>query len=250
MNDFDSTGKKTNLQVSNVSISLIKSNCNRSEMYRTHFVEKFASSEHIHIGEEVTMYLTLPNGLQLSFGEITALSGDFYGVPEHPIIDQGEKSENIARGRRERFMAAYSTLAHAIYEDIKKEVDKILEIMQEERNAVDAALKDGKPPSEALEKLGNTLSEKWDTLTGGIWILGKPIKFGRYMNIAVSNYDHFVPSVKDAYLVGHELAIEKARDASKGNSSEEKERILQEAYSIDAFACHFLTDSFASGHMR
>jgi hypothetical protein len=29
-----------------------------------------------------------------------------------------------------------------------------------------------------------------------------------------------------------------------------REKLLFEAYSIDAFACHFLTDAFATGHMR
>lgn len=123
-------------------------------------------------------------------------------------------------------MVVYFILVYVIYEDIKKEVDKILEIMQEEWNVVDVVLKDGKFFSEVLEKFGNILSEKWDILIGGIWILGKLIKFGRYMNIVVSNYDYFVLLVKDVYLVGYELVIEKVRDVSKGKIFEEKERIF------------------------
>ena len=71
------------------------------------------------------------------------------------------------------------------------------------------------------------------------------------MKLAENNHDHFQPYAKDAYIVGHELALEKAREASKvGNQEEKILRLLEEAYSIDAFACHFLTDSFSSGHLR
>ena len=69
------------------------------------------------------------------------------------------------------------------------------------------------------------------------------------MSLASNNFDHFMPFAREAYEVGHKLALEKAREASHAASGSE-ELILQEAYSIDAFACHFLTDSFASGHIR
>ena len=31
--------------------------------------------------------LTLPNGVRLSFGNIIAMAGDYYGIPNAPIID-------------------------------------------------------------------------------------------------------------------------------------------------------------------
>ena len=70
--------------------------------------------------------LRLPNGLELSFGQIIALAGDFYGVPEHLIIDPTEKAEKVSSGRRKRFIAAYSTLANANYKLIKEELDQLL----------------------------------------------------------------------------------------------------------------------------
>ena len=206
-------------------------------------VEYFISCEHEHIGNGIRLPkpgrgvgpsaqrpLTLPNGLKLSYGQIIALAGDFYGVPEEPIVDPTEKPNERVSGRCKRFMAAYSTLAH---DHIKEEVDQILKIMTEEKSAIE-----------------DELVEKWDKITGGKWIFGVPVVFGRVMKLAQNNYDHFMPSAKDAYLIGHQIALEKAKLASKAGTLEQQTKMLDEAYSVDAFACHFLTDSFSSGHLR
>ena len=105
-------------------------------------------------------------------------------------------------------------------------------------------------PKDAYENLGNSLVKKWDEVTGGTWVFEVPVISGRMMKLAQNNHDHFLPYAKDAYIAGHELALEKAREASKVGNQENKIRLLEEAYSIDAFACHFLTDSFSSGHLR
>lgn len=248
--------------------------------------EEFESAEHENIGNKVTLrfpvanqsagtpeleilgaekLLRLPNGLKLTFGQIIALAGDFYGVPKHPIIDPSEMHDaEKATGRRRRFIAAYDTLANANFKDIKKELDQILKIMTKERKAIEVALEsqEGKVAisdddgnvrivaKDVYEKLGNSLVKKWDTITGGKWILGVPIIFGRMMKLAENNHDHFLPFAKHAYLTGHELAMEKSKEASEVEQHESKMRLLEEAYSIDAFACHFLTDSFSSGHLR
>ena len=95
-------------------------------------------------------------------------------------------------GRRERFIAAYSTLANADYKHIKMELNQILKIMTKERSELETALecKEGKVtisdddgnicmvPSEVYEKLGNSLVEKWDEVTGGTWVFGVPLIFG------------------------------------------------------------------------
>ena len=212
--------------------------------------------------------LRLPNGLKLTFGQIIALAGDFYGVPAHPIIDPKEQPPaNVSAGRRNRFLAAYDTLANENINDVKKELDQILNIMTVERKAVEAVLEkktegvtmvaindeDGGiriVPKDVYDKLGNSLVEKWDEVTGGYWMKGLPIIFGRIMKLAENNHDHFLPFAKEAYETGHALALEKARKASKVEDQDEKIKGLEEAYSIDAFACHFFTDSFSSGHLR
>ena len=90
-----------------------------------------------------------------------------------------------------------------------------------------------------------------DEITGGVWFLGIPVIKGRKLELAENNYDHFLPYAKDAYLTGHQLAKEKAREASQyPRDPELRKKLLHEALSMEAFACHFLTDSFASGHIR
>ena len=190
--------------------------------------EFFAAPEHSFIGTRIILekeehrQLTLPNGVQIKFEHIIALAGDFYGIPEQPIIDPMLEEDS---GRYQRFLAAYNTLARAP-EDKVEELRKLIAITDKE--------------------IGN---RKQDEITGGKWLGGIPVKEGRMLRLAKNNHDHFLPHAKSAYLTGHLLAMEKAKEASKSDITEQ-EKLLHEAYSIDAFACHFLTDSFASGHIR
>lgn len=174
--------------------------------------------------------LKLPNGVEIKFEHIIALAGDYFGIPEQPVIDPliWEMNE-VDPGRPHRFLGAYNTLARAPKEKIQDELERLLAALGKEIEA------------------GKSLSSKeWDKITGGKWIGGLPIIHGRMLELAENNYDHFPPYAKDAYLTGHQLAIDKAREASKNDAKS----ILHEAFSLDAFACHFLTDSFASGHIR
>ena len=67
---------------------------------------------------------------------------------------------------------------------------------------------------------------------------------------ARNSHDHFLPHSRDAYLTGHQLALEKAREASRANTADGKSNLLLDAYYIEAFACHFLIDCFCNGHIR
>ena len=105
-------------------------------------------------------------------------------------------------------------------------------------------------PKDMYDKLCTSLVKKWDKVTGGKWVRGVPLIFGRFMKLAANNYDHFLPFAEHAYLAGHELALEKAEKRPAKLDIEERIRHLEEAYSIDAFARYFLTDSFSSGHLK
>lgn len=108
--------------------------------------------------------------------------------------------------------------------------------MTEEKNQIEAALEcqegsvtisdnDGHVcmvPKDVYEKLGNSLVKEWDELTGGKWIFEVPVISGRMMKLAENSQDHFLPYAKDAYVAGHELALEKAREASKAGSQEKR----------------------------
>ena len=183
----------------------------------------FCPFEHKFIGERIELkqddlhYLKLPNGLEMTFGQIIALAGDFYGIPKHPIIDPSKGMNESDSERQQRFLAAYNSLAREPKLELQEELNK--EITR-------------------IRRKGER-----------IWLKGVTIQHGRIYKLAEYNHDHFVPYSKDAYLTGHQLALDKARQANKYGGNERK-ALLHEAYSLDAFACHFLTDSFASGHMR
>ena len=194
--------------------------------------EPFNSSiEHPKIGEKIHLkdefrIMNLPNGVEIKFEEIIGFAGDLYGLPENPIVDPFKEEEDF--NRKQRFRDAYDTLARAPKDELQKELDRLLAFFKKER---------------VLD------SETSDEITGGIWFLGIPIK--QMLDLAENNHDHFLPYAKDAYLTGQQLAIEKAREASQyPRDPASRKKLLHEAFSMEAFSCHFLTDSFASGHIR
>ena len=179
--------------------------------------------------------LTLPNGVQVTFGAIVALAGDFFGVPESPIINTALVGPNVDEdGRIQRFKDAYGTLG-SVSGNIQKVVDKLTTMIKEDQAAKNTG---GKLHSEA----------DWDL--GGTWLSGIPFKSGTMLKLAKENYDHFHPQAQQAYLVGHTLAIQTARKAAEQTNDVDKKKKLMEAYSIEAFADHFLTDCFSAGHVR
>jgi hypothetical protein len=173
--------------------------------------------------------LTLPNGIELKFGQIIALGGDFYGVSDNPIIDinTDETGSEENQRRRERFLAAYATLA------------------TKEFNANE---------TNQLNSLVTMFNEDKAVRASGEGELHSHSEYGaaspNMLSLAIKNYDHFQPQAKQAYLVGHQLAMEKARVAARETNVENKTKKLMEAYSLDAFAGHYLTDCFSSGHIR
>jgi hypothetical protein len=64
------------------------------------------------------------------------------------------------------------------------------------------------------------------------------------------NIDHFNEHAIEAHRVGHELAKMAAARAHFIKDEDQKKAMLAHAYSLEAFACHYFTDRFASGHIR
>lgn len=212
----------------------------------------FESGEHTFLGNSATLHfeggdveasarhLQLMNGLQLTYGNILALGGDFYGDPKQPISDGSTPGE-----REARFRAAFQMLAAD--ERATREVPLILQVMGEEIAAVNLALRSGRQPSAAYRALGDSLSKKWNRITGGgrLWV--PP---GRYLKLAATNWDHFVQHAILAYQAGHHAAMLVAIDAHSLDDAAERESALATAYAMNAFADHFMTDLFSAGHMR
>ena len=78
---------------------------------------------------------------------------------------------------------------------------------------------------------------------------------GTYLQLAATNWDHFTYGGRawSSYVAGHTLALRKAHEAylnKKIGGGLDYVALSLYAYSLEAFAQHFLTDMFSSGHMR
>ncbi len=85
---------------------------------------------------------------------------------------------------------------------------------------------------------------------------------GRYLRLALKNFTHFTypkgeesnktPANVYAWKSDHERALNKVNKARKLNSKGkggEAIKLLSEAMSVNAYADHFISDAFASGHL-
>jgi hypothetical protein len=206
----------------------------------------FEYGEHFWLGDSLAFTLadgtvkfgkdlpfTLSNGVVMTYGQINGLAGDFYAT-EYPI-----SYGSIPQEQQARFRDAFNTLATG-YADTPAEVKTILDLMQTEVDAINAAIKAGVDPSTIYPNLPNidvALQQatmwRWSNRTG----------MPTYLGVSQLNMDHFGEDARTAYLAGHTVACQKA---ASGTSSD----TLMAAYSMNAFADHFLEDSFSAGHMR
>lgn len=213
---------------------------------------RFEAGEHTYIGNQCMLQfemggpvrpmdhkLRLRNKLVLSYGEIVALGGDFYGDPDKPISDHDTDAG---------FYDAFNSLAAK--RESKDEATEILRIMQEEVDAVNRARREGRDPSEEYAKLGDSLSGKWNRATGGGSPFSDNLPPGRYLMLAAVNWDHFGEHAEKSYTFGHRAACKQAVKASEAPTEAERQEGLELAYAMNAFADHFLSDLFSSGHLR
>jgi hypothetical protein len=195
-------------------------------------------TEHVFIGDSIQLTLadggkrvasdipiSLPNGLTLTYSQINALSGDFYGT-KYPISDGKDDQD-----RSDRFVAAFRTLADPDPRQ-PKEANELLKVLKIEVDEVNKALKTGKDPSEAYLKVADQTKAFISITKGRKSIPG-------YLELALINWDHFGEGARIAYNTGHATAIRRAIGGD-----------LLGAYSMNAFADHFLEDSFSAGHLR
>lgn len=211
----------------------------------------FEPAEHADIGDQIKLYfylgdkgvagqkIHLPNGLALTFGDAIAM-GDFYEILGLQLSDTKTdiKKEN-------RFVLSVNSFAT----DVKTiaETEQILAVIHQEKQILDDGMRRGERPETIYEKLLGENNRQFNCITGGgcetdIWWL----KQGRYLKLSNENYDHFGDDAWQAYRIGHGVALKAALIASR----HQDRFMLEYAYAFEAFADHFLSDRFASGHMR
>lgn len=200
----------------------------------------WASGEHVLVGNHCTLpgvakgtKFDLGAGNVVSYGEVVALAGDFIGDPGAPICGSAKEEERQARFRQS-FNGLYTN---------PQQTAAILRLINEELEALNKAITSGSKPSDvykdprfgiARELLFNTITER------------------RYLNLAANNFDHFGDGALAAYKAAHACALNTAELAGKGASSAYPGRPwkLENAYAMNAFADHFLSDLFSAGHLR
>jgi hypothetical protein len=126
---------------------------------------------------------------------------------------------------------------------------------------IKAMRKIGKQPSDAYAQVGSMLDKRFNVVSGGGSFVSDWLPFGRYVQLAETNWDHFQFGGRAwaAYVAGHTLALQKATEVYKiKSSSQEKNHRIHSmilnttyySYALEGHALHFLTDMFSSGHMR
>ena len=213
--------------------------------------DKYNYAEHMFLGNDLHLtwtdgsivkaadqVLELENKVELLYGQINGLGGDFFGG--YKPICLGETDGD----RRNLFLQAYGCLGKDT-DRAPGEIERILKTRDEEVAAVKEAIETGQSTEKAYKKMATEagffgLKEEKDLQKITI---GRPswgdFQMPSYLRLAQLNLDHFGRDAHTAYNTGHHCAME---EAAKGN--------LQIAYAMNAFADHYLGDCFAAGHMR
>ncbi len=189
----------------------------------------FGSSEHLAIGESVTLRGLPANSPLLRIGltpiyfqDVVTLAGDFYADPKHAISLPGGTPSD----KTNRFKQALEKLLTADANQVRQ----ILNIIKLEYASVrHSGLPHHCYSSQLVQKDREINKIKKDVT-----------------KLLIDNSDHFYKNAADAYTIGHTYALEVAKLAGQQKDLGK----LKEAYLIDGFACHFFTDLFASGHAR
>lgn len=189
----------------------------------------FGSAEHMSIGKEVKLQglkentpLLVKGIIPIHFHDIIPLAGDFYAVYGAAVSLPG----GTLAQKNERFIQSFNTLIQADNDEIRR---VHLEVGLEYRAVSHSSLPHHCYSHGMIEKNNAIKKIKSDI-----------------DKLLIDNSDHFSRNAEEVYSIGHALALQEARKAGATGDIEG----LKRAYAMDAYACHFLTDLFAAGHIR
>lgn len=197
--------------------------------------------------------ITMPNGFQATYGEIMAYGGDMFGNSSYPISNCEDQTKAQCFQKQFAAIASKDVIRKNNCANPRLQTANLnnyislLEIKLNE--ARQAGIEDGEFYAQHEAEITRNLNK----LTCGGSFLSDYIPFGNYIKLAETNFDHFLPDALTAYQTGHRSALE---NAQKGfvkvheGRMEEALKLLELAYAENAFASHYLSDAFASGHIR
>lgn len=182
----------------------------------------------------------------LTFGQILALGGDLYAFLDRDSLNDYTRSWPEPSGVT--WLLDWNYREPPLLEDHSNAVEDTLATFERELAKLLASQDPG---------------GIWDAIKDGAT---SEFPFRRYTALAAVNYCHFGAQPPNgtydqdhnealqAYLYYHRRALAKAEVAGMWPDAPDalpiKQRKLLEALVEDAFGCHFLTDLFASGHIR
>jgi hypothetical protein len=231
--------------------------------------------------------IRLPNGIELTYGQIVALSGDFYRSPEALLAAPAQELNQIlAVMERERAQAAAGP-DHAPTADEVNDNNAAYELATTGHDRQGYRI-------ETLAGDRDGTGAHGEVREGEHVESGAPGAQAGFLDLASENAAHFSPeNIADNWIPKHRLALDLARQAwqarhpgatptptaqgtaasvregetpepqapwapgrdtrpgiaDAGVSASDAERHEAEAWLTAAFADHYLTDAFASGHL-
>jgi hypothetical protein len=169
-----------------------------------------------------------------TFGEIVCLAGDFYAHLDEAASAEFEWAWPPFQGIRRWIAGDYRGMT--LRGDTEASLVELMDVVRRDRDTNHSAA--GEFATRALDAVVHDFPAR------------------RYLALSAQNYCHFVcPGPDDVnrnealrlYRGYHARALAEAQAA---RTSEIPGDALRHALVTDAFGCHFLTDLFASGHMR
>lgn len=224
----------------------------------------FANLEHRALGNQIELQfadtsrkrgarLTLPNGLALTYGEIVMYAGDMFGDPGHPVATCAEKDKADCFRRQFRALAIYQPQDENQCDNPARMVPRLADYLKDLDQRLQASRNQGVDDEEFYQQNAEDIFKNLNRLTCGGSRISDYFPFGAYINLAVVNYDHFLPDAAVAYQTGHREALQtalKAHQAAENGQPILAGQLLELAYAQNAFANHWLTDAFSAGHIR
>ncbi len=227
---------------------------------------EFANLEHQKLGNSVSLKLSLKgvkvkqqqlllsNGMQVSYGDIVSLAGDLFGDPANPIAQCKKNQKGTCFLKQFADLNRTGTEQDKFCQSAFYRKNEYFKVYADIRSALEDGMQHGQSNPEVYKGLQGELNKRYNRISCGGSKLSALLPFGGYINLASVNFDHFYPDSVEAYKVGHKLALNSALKAyhawHQEYDSTKAHQLLQVAYAQNAFASHFLTDSFSSGHMR
>jgi len=218
------------------------------------FIENF-NDQDVRVNFSSSVFpFTTPNTLNLkTYGNLVSSWGDYFGpYSDGDVICRQTTTDS----RNAKILNVFYALWNST-NGIADYYNRIQDVLDSEYNTV-RDRPTGEHPYEVYAKLGNY--RFFQDFVGSTYI-------GQYLEAALYNYDHFGDGcAQKSYTYIHALAQQWAREAGNNlrlisNFSTAPLNVrqsglraardgLEKAYVLNAYADHFLSDLFATGHMR